>query len=318
MLIFWIAAAVLLLLAACLYAGFLYTCKRNPDPDWNSQEALDKTIYKNFPVSIPDCAQWLRDHNAQDVQVTSFDGLTLRGKWVPAEKPIATIILVHGYRSNYLVDFGGIFHVYHNLGLNLLLIRQRAHGESEGKYITFGVRERLDVLKWIEFHNREHGMDNLYLGGMSMGASTVLFAAGEELPENLRGITADCGFTSPYDIIGKVMRQQFRLPPKPILPLINIFTRKLAGFDLRECTTTETLKRSKVPILFIHGTGDDYVPYQMSQAGFDACVSPKQIVLSEGAGHGMSYLKEKKNLTRILTAFFTDNLSTQFQLEETP
>ena len=179
------------------YLGFQYACHRMEDPDWDSEEALKKTEYAEFAASLPRARQWLRDHNAEDVSVMSHDGLRLRGQWVPAEKPMGTIILFHGYRTHHIHDFSGIYSIYHNLGLNLLLVRQRAHGESEGKYITFGVRERLDALSWIEFHNRTHGADNVFLGGMSMGASTLLFAAGEALPPNVRGITADCGFSSP-------------------------------------------------------------------------------------------------------------------------
>lgn len=299
------------------YLGFRYAFARTPDPDWDDPASLANSMWKNHPIDIPKANQWLRDHNAQDVSTVSFDGLTLSGKWVPAEHPRATILLFHGYRSSYLTDFGGIFQVYHNLGLNLLLVRQRAHGESEGKYITFGIHERKDVLSWIEFHNREHGMDNVFLGGISMGASTVLFAAGEDLPENVRGITADCGFTSPYDIIGKVIRNGFRLPPKLVLPLLNFYTRVLAGFGLRECDTRETLKRAKVPILIIHGKADDFVPCRMSQAGFDACTSEKQLFLAENAGHGMSYLYEKERLMATLIDFFQNHISPRYQLEET-
>ena len=162
------------------YWGFQYACRRIPDPDWDSEEKLKKTPYAEFAQSLPRALQWLRDHDAEDVSVTSFDGLTLRGKWVPAENPKATIILFHGYHTHYLHDFAGIFSMYRSIGLNLLLVRQRAHGESGGKYITFGVHERRDVLSWVEFHNRTHGMDNVFLGGMSMGASTLLFAAGED------------------------------------------------------------------------------------------------------------------------------------------
>lgn len=273
-------------------------------------------MFKNHPISIPAASQWLRDHNAQDVSTLSFDGLRLAGKWVPAENPKATIILFHGYRSSYLTDFGGIFQTYHDLGLNLLLVRQRAHGESEGKYITYGVRERKDALSWITFHNREHGMDNVFLGGMSMGASTVLFAAGESLPENVRGITADCGFTSPYDIIGEVIHRDFHLPSKLILPLLNLYTRHLAGFDLRECSTTETLKRSKTAILMIHGRADNFVPCWMTQAGFDVCAGDKTLYLVEKAGHGLSYLMDRAGLTRTLTSFFLRNIAPEYQLEE--
>lgn len=310
MILFVPCVAGLLLLGG--YLGFRYACARVPDPDWESQQELEHSCWSEFAVSIPLGAKWLRGHGAEDVYTRSFDGLKLAGKWVPARESKATIILFHGYHSSYLNDFAAIFSMYHSMGLNLLLVRQRAHGESEGKYITFGVRESRDVLSWIDFHNRTHGADNVFLGGMSMGASTVLFAAGEKLPPNVRGITADCGFTSPREIMAEVIRSRFHLPPKPVLPLVGIWTKALAGFGLDERDTRRTLARSKVPVILIHGTGDRFVPCSMSQAGFDACTGEKELILVEGAGHGRSYLYEPDRLTRTLVEFFNKHISTEY------
>ena len=299
------------------YWGFQHACRRVPDPDWEDETSLEKSAYAEFAVSIPVAAKWLRDHGAEDVYTTSFDGLRLAGKWVPAEKPKATIILFHGYHTHYLHDFAGIFSMYHSIGLNLLLVRQRAHGESEGTYITFGVRERKDVLSWVDFHNRTHGMDNVFLGGMSMGASTVLFAAGEDLPPNVRGITADCGFSSPAEIMAHVIRRDYHLPPKLVLPLMNVWSRALGGFGLWECSTRRTLAKAHVPIIFIHGKADTFVPCAMSREGYDACSSKKELIEVEGAGHGRSYLFDPEGLTRALVDFFNRNLSPEYTQEAT-
>ena len=296
------------------YLGFRYACNRAAEPDWDSESALKETVFAEFAESIPAANRWLREKGAEDVSVTSFDGLTLRGKWLPAEKPMATIILFHGYHSHHLQDFAGIYEYYHSIGLNLLLVRQRAHGESGGKYVTFGVKERLDVLRWIEFHNRTHGMDNVFLGGMSMGASTLQFAAGEEFPHNVRGITADCGFSSPAEILAHIIRRDFHLPPKLVLPLMEVWARILGGFSFYECNSRETLSRSKTPILFIHGKADDFVPSCMSEFGFAACASEKELLLVDDAGHGRSYLYEPERLRNALTDFFKRNLSEEYIL----
>ena len=298
------------------YWGFQHACKRPPEPDWASEAALKQTPYAEFAESIPRALQWLQDHNAQEVRTKSFDGLLLRGKWVPAENPKATIILFHGYHTHYIHDFAGIFSLYHSIGLNLLLVRQRSHGESGGKYITFGVRERKDVRSWVDFHNRPHGMDNVFLGGMSMGASTLLFAAGEDLPPNVRGITADCGFSSPAEILGHIIRQDYHLPPKLVLPLMEVWARVLGGFSFYECDSRKTLARSKIPVVFIHGTADTFVPCAMSQAGYDACAAQREIHLIEGADHGRGYLFEPERLTKALVDFFNRNISDQYRLEE--
>ena len=227
-----IAALVLLAIymGGCLW-GFRYACARIQDPDWEDPESLAKTIWKDHPISIPGAIAWLREHNAQEVTVESHDGLTLRGKWVPAEKPIGTIVIFHGYHSNYVSDYGGIFQQYHDWGLNLLLCRQRSHGESDGSYITFGVKERLDVLTWLQFHNRVHGVDNVYLGGISMGASTVMYAAGEDLPPNVRGIVADCGFTSPREIL-TLVAGNMKLPGRLMVPGVCLWAKVLDHTDL--------------------------------------------------------------------------------------
>ena len=298
------------------YLGFRHACHRVEDPDWDAPEALKKTIYAEFAESIPRASLWLRDHNAEDVSVTSFDGLTLRVSWVPAEEPIGTIILFHGYHTHHIHDFSGIYDLYHRIGLNLLLVRQRGHGESGGKYITFGVKERKDAMSWIDFHNRTHGMDNVYLGGMSMGASTVLFAAGEDLPPNVRGITADCGFSSPDEILSHIIRKDFRLPPKLVLPLMEVWARLLGGFSFYECNSRDTLARSKTPILFIHGRADTFVPCSMTEEGFRACASEKELHLIDGAGHGRSYLLEPERLSNALKDFFIRNLSDDYSLED--
>ncbi len=295
------------------YLGFRYACLRGTDPDWEDPVSLQQSDFAEFSESIPLAAQWLRKHHAEDVFTVSHDGLRLAGKWVPAEgRPKGTIILFHGYRSHYLNDFAAIFSMYHSMGLNLLLVRQRSHGESEGKYITFGVRERQDVRTWVEFHNRTHGMDNVFLGGLSMGASTVLFAAELELPPNVRAITADCGFTCPKDIMAQVIRKRFHLPPAPVLPLIDFWARILGGFSISECDSRKILTHARLPILFIHGKADGFVPCGMSQEGYDACCSQKELYLVEGADHGRSYLYEPERLTAGLVDFFNRNISDDY------
>ena len=307
--------AVFLLLMAGGYWGFRYACDPRPDPDWEDPQALANTVWKDHPISIPEAAQWLREHGAEDVSVKSEDGLRLVGQWVPAENPIGTVIMFHGYHSHYLSDFGGILPRYHRWGLNLLLVRHRAHGGSEGKYITFGVRERKDVLKWVEFHNQVHGMDNVYLSGLSMGSSTVMFAAGENLPPNVRGITADCGFTSPADILELVATKMFHFPSAFLLPFVNVYTRLLAGFGLWECDSRKTLARCKVPVLMLHGKADDFVPCSMSEAGFAACSSEKELYLVENAGHGMAYMMDKERIRSALHRFFLSHLSEEYNTE---
>ena len=301
----------LALLVIYLTAGFCIfqiAFRHRRDPDWNDPQVLEKTSWQEFAPIIADSIAWLNSQRAQDVCIQSFDGLTLCGKWIPRENARGTIILFHGYRSNYLTDFGRIMPIYHDFGFNLLLVRQRAHDGSQGKYITFGVHERRDALRWIDYHNRTWGNIPLFLGGMSMGASTVLFTAGEQLPDNVRGATADCGFTSPWEIIGKVMRDRTRLNLNFMLPAINFWCRTLAGFDMTSCHTTKTLSHARIPVFMLHGEADDFVPCDMSRAGFAACSSEKQLLTVKDAGHGTSYLFEPERVRTELLAFFEKHL----------
>ena len=307
--VIYIILGILLALVAGGYWGFRFACSRPTELDWEDQAALDKTMWKNHPFSIPNAVRWVREQGAVDVTTQSHDGLTLVGKWLPAENPVATVILFHGYQSHYVTDYGGIMPLYHKQGLNILMVRQRAHGGSEGKYITFGVKERLDVLSWIEYHNRTYGNGPVYLSGLSMGCSTVLFAAGEKLPENVKGITADCGFTTPAEILAIRANTLFHFPGEILLPFVQIFAMLLGGFSLWECDSRKTAARATVPILFIHGKADDFVPCRMSEEAYAVCPTRKQIFLVEGAGHGMGYVMDKERIRPALLAFFRQHLT---------
>jgi fermentation-respiration switch protein FrsA (DUF1100 family) len=213
------------------------------------------------------------------------------------------MLLVHGYRSTMLVDFGPALDSYHKRGMNLLIPEQRCHGKSEGRYITFGVKESRDMLCWIEYHNQHLGKFPVILSGLSMGASTVLYLADKELPDNVKGIIADCGFTSPKEILSSVFTRVIRLPAAPTILITDLIARLVAGFGLSEQDTRVTLKKSRLPVMMVHGKNDDFVPCEMSQQGYDACTSPKQLLLVDGADHGVSFLVAKERYSQMITEF---------------
>jgi fermentation-respiration switch protein FrsA (DUF1100 family) len=220
----------------------------------------------------------------------SHDGLKLHAHWVPVDDPKGTVILAHGYRSTKFLEFGMVLELYHNLGMNMLLIDQRCHARSEGKYITFGVLESRDLQGWIKFHNEKFGCHPILLSGLSMGASTVLYLADRDLPENVRGIIADCGFTSPKEIIAKVFRDTVHFNAGPFIWAADLFARVVAGFSLYERDSRKSLGRSRLPVLLVHGAEDDFVPCYMTEQAYAACTSQKEMFLVEKAGHGRSYL----------------------------
>lgn len=289
------------------YSMFHIACVRGKDLDWLDPEAVKKTSYGPYYDLIPTAHKWIHDHDARHVYIQSHDELKLHGWWIPAENAIGSMLMFHGYRSTYMVDFSAIYELYHHRGYNLLLVDQRSHGLSEGKYITFGVKECRDAASWVDWHNKEIGTIPVFLCGMSMGSSTVMFAAGNPLPKNVKGITADCGFTSPDDILRHVAGKQLGPATALFMPVVHFWAKLLAGFGLRECSTEKALKHCSVPILMIHGLADDFVPCEMTQRSYHACNGEKELVLVKDAGHGTSFLFEPEKVKAALFSFFSRN-----------
>lgn len=306
--ILWFLIGLFLLIMASGAYVFILACVRRKELPWMVEEEIKKTSYGKYYNCILASDEWLKAHHAQDVYITSDDGLKLHGFWIPAENPRGTILLAHGYRSTMLVDFGLAYAFYHALGMNILVPHQRAHGESEGRYITFGVKESEDFLRWIHFHNETFGKHQMILSGMSMGASTVLFLADKELPSNVKCIIADCGFTSPWTILDKVYRSVTHLPSGLSLWAADLFARVFAGFSLTDKDTRKTLKKARLPVLLVHGLSDDFVPCDMTKQGFEACTGEKELLLVEGAGHGVSFLVDKETYTKRIIAFLEKHL----------
>ncbi len=289
----YIGIIALLLLAFCFGVGgylFFAACSRGKAVDWTDEAAVKATPFGKYYDHISRGLQWLREHHAQDLTMTSYDGLQLRAVWVPAEKPKGTVLFVHGYRSSGPTDFSPAFERYHNAGMNILIPSHRAHDASQGKYISFGVKESRDMYDWILLHNARFGKLPVLCSGLSMGAATVMYLAGMDLPENVRGIIADCGFTSPRDIIAHVFRQQTHLPAWPFLWATELFARFFGGFSLSEKDTRKTLAANTRPIFMVHGLDDDFVPPEMTRQSFADCSGDKTLLLVEGASHGISFL----------------------------
>lgn len=295
---------VALALAAIAFGvgGYLFfaACGRL-DIDWLDEAQANKTAYGKFYKGIQMGHQWLLANNAVDVYTQSDDGLRLHGLWVPAENAKGTVVLVHGYHSCALTDFSVAFPLYHEQGFNLLLPSQRSHGKSEGKYVTFGVKECGDMLHWIAWHNAQFGPQPMIFSGMSMGASTVMYLAGENLPDNVKGLIADCGFTTPKEIISRVFTKTTHIPAWTVIWATELFARVFGHFSLSEKDTLKTLARNSRPILLVHGEKDDFVPCYMTRRGFEICTGDKRLLLVEDATHGISFLKAKEQYLAMVT-----------------
>ena len=293
------AFLLLILIGATVYF-FVFAIVRRKEPiDFTSSEK-----WAVFQEQIKKGREWFENNAYEKVEIKSYDGLRLCGRLYRNVDSKKTLLLMHGYHSVGTNDFGCVGDFYFGLGFNLLVVDQRAHGESEGKYITFGVRERYDCIEWIKYLNGVFGEDSdIFLDGISMGAATVLMASGLDLPKNVRGIIADCGFTSPHDIFCHVLKKSYHLPPFPLIYTTDLLSRAVAGFGFREYSTIEAMKKNNVPVIFVHGADDDFVPTRMSRECYDACTAKKQITIVEGADHGMSYLCDRENCERQLKEF---------------
>ena len=240
----------------------------------------------------------------EDVWTTSQDGLRLHGKFYPAADPKAPVqILCHGYQSIAEKDFCGGLPMGLADGCAVLMIDQRAHGKSEGKYLTFGVKERLDCLCWIDFIRKKCVPDvKILLYGMSMGAATVLMAAGEDLPENVVGIAADCGYSSPRAIIRKVLKD--RHMSVALYPVVRLGAILFAHFDPDSVGADTALERCRIPVLLVHGDDDRFVPCDMSREMYRRCGSKdKELLIIPTAGHGASYLVDYDRYRKTVSAF---------------
>lgn len=247
--------------------------------------------------------------------VRSHDGLTLAGRYFPPEEgtPRGIVLLVHGYRSSPLGDFSCAVRDMHKLGMGCFLIEHRAHLTSEGDTITFGVMERYDVLAWTRLIEKEFPGVPVILDGISMGGATVLMAAGLPLPDSVRGIISDCPYTSMKEMFEKIIGEWFHLPAWPFIPLAALYCRMKNGFGFGEVTAQDGLLKARVPVLMAHGTGDTFVPYEMSEKIYNLAKDKVDVTLltAEGAEHGLSYLCAYEEYHSAVAAFFDKCLSTK-------
>lgn len=250
----------------------------------------------------------------KDIYQISFDKLKLHATYFPALDEYADItnkkrvvICFHGYTSQGMSDYIALSDYYFKRGYAMLLPDARAHGESEGEYIGFGCLDRKDALVWINWVVQTLGEDvEIILHGTSMGGATVLMASGLNLPKQVKGIVSDCGFTSPKEVFTHVLNSMYHLPAFPVIQGADVINKRLAGYGMDECNAKREVAKAKVPILFIHGSNDTFVPCEMCHEIYDRCASPKKKLIIEGAAHAESYYKDTEKYEQALTDFFEE------------
>lgn len=291
-------AAILYLLYYGYKLAFYYKDPKASPYDYEDNEQ-SRSCKKVWDAAITE----FRSVPSERVSITSDDGLKLTGHYYHVKDGAPLEIQCHGYKGNAIRDFCGNWKIAADSGRNVLLIDERAHGDSEGHTITFGILERTDVLNWIKYAGERFGNVPILLSGVSMGAATVLMTASMDLPENVKGIIADCPYDAPSNIIKKVLGTDMGMPVKFVYPLIRLGGMLYGKFNLDAASPVEAVKETKVPILLIHGDDDRFVPYDMSCSIHAANPDMIEFHTIHGAGHAMNYAAAPDEYTEIVKAF---------------
>lgn len=306
--IFILVVVVLLLLI--LFGLYQYIFGRSSKRESGDFDVPPGSHYEKHSASITENVRKALSYESRFITTFSRDGIKLSGRLYEFGTSDKLVIFFHGYRSSAIRDGNGIINICAEKGYNILVVDQRAHGKSGGRTITFGIKERYDCVDWVDYAIKQYG-DNVkvVLGGLSMGAATIMMAAGSELPRNVRAIVEDCGYSSPCDILCSVLKRK-KLPVRFIYFLIRVSAIVFGGFDPDSYSSAKGLSNCDLPVLFIHGQADRLVPCEMSDVCRYSCKGETRSLLVADAGHGMSFYHNKEGyisaVTDILTKGFGD------------
>ena len=296
-------------LLGAAYAVYRTWFRRADQPEVLTTDEWERTV--PYGAQMHADAAALAAAPYEPVQITADDGVPLAARYYHHADGAPVAIIFHGYKGFARRDGMGGYTLCKKLGYNVLLPDQRAHGASGGQSITLGVKERYDCRAWAYWAYQHFGPDTpLFLMGVSMGAATVLLAAGLDLPPTVRGIMADCGYTSPREVIRQYLPRYLPgLPAGPVYAVGRLGTRLFGHFDPEDADCRAALANATVPVLLIHGEADSFVPCAMSRENFDACAAPKRLVTIPGAGHAVAYYVDIPGYERAVTDFMRDCLA---------
>ncbi|WP_326716362.1 alpha/beta hydrolase [Vagococcus jeotgali] len=240
----------------------------------------------------------------EELKIKSHDQLTLVGRLIKHKKENKELaIVIHGYMGEAF-DMARYAKLFYDKGLDVLLPDNRAHGESEGDYISFGWSDRLDYLLWVELMIELYGEDiNIVLFGVSMGAATAMMLSGEDLPKQVRCIIEDCGYDSVENQLSYQLKRMFKLPKYPLIPVASWYTKHKIGFKFSEADCVRQLKKNQLPTLFIHGDKDRFVPFDMVYNVYEATQGDKELVVFEGSRHATSLSDAPKKYDKAISVF---------------
>lgn len=275
------------------------------------EEFADAEKMKEYELKMAPVAEWAEKQTYEDVFIYSRDGLKLHGFYLAAEAPTDRCVIFHHGFTSKAMDNMTHAKYFHDMGYEVMLLDLRAHGQSEGRYVGFGVLDRYDTEEWLKWCIDRFGPDMKYvLHGTSMGATTVLMALG--LPfvqEHVNAVIADCAFTSAEEIFAHVMKKNYHVPSFPFMEIGGVYSQFLAGYKFDDYSTVEALRDNKVPVLFIHGGKDKFVPTWMTDKNYKAATCKKRLLIVDEGGHGSSLFEDQETYERTEKEFLEEALT---------
>lgn len=289
---------IVFLIGAMLYGGGAYLLHVSVDPGasvYRHPHSVHDTMTRLYPHLHPWLDSLESRHALRDTTITASDGTPLHALYVRSSRPSNRIaLLVHGYQD----AAGRMLHIGYfyarNLHANLLLPDLRYHGRTPGNFIGMGWRDRLDALQWAHIAPSLFRIPpdsaRLVVHGISMGAATTMMLSGERhLPPYLKALVEDCGYTSAWDIFRSELKVRYHLPSFPLMNIANALCCHRYGWSFREASALEAVRRCKLPMFFIHGGNDTFVPTAMVYPLYAAKPAPKAIWIAPNSRHAMSF-----------------------------
>lgn len=270
------------------------------------QKPLNSGMASKKKIRLKRDKKWLAETKQQLwTEESAGQNLKLKAAYLPAARVTdKTIIVAHGYQEDHM-QMASYMRMFHKMGYNVLAPDDRGAGKSQGKYIGFGWPDRLDYVKWIRQVIRKNGVrSQIGLFGVSMGGATVMMTSGEHLPQQVKAIVEDSGYSSIEDELAYELKQRFKMPKQPLITTASWFTEAKAGFDFKRGSSVKQLKKNQLPIFFIHGGADKFVPTKMVYQNYRATLAPKKIWVVPETSHAMAYYEYPKTYEQRVGTFF--------------
>jgi uncharacterized protein len=299
LIISWLLLITVIVLVGA--ANYFYNVAINRSDEaiklYGTEEAVEAvSALEEEQKRLQDLRSWTEKQDFEEVEIQSDDGLTLSALYLKNDAPIGkTVILAHGYKGNN-EQLPEVTRFYYEKGYNILKPDARGHGKSGGDYIGYGWHDRNDLRKWVDYVIEEKNETSIFLHGFSMGASTVLMASGEDLPNEVKGIIADSGYTSVKDEMAHQLKYLYHLPPFPLIDITSLVTEIRAGFSFEEASALNQVqkKKSDLPLFIIHGEKDELVPSEMAEQLYEKTSGKKKLWIIPGVGHTQGFLDEEE------------------------